>query len=64
MIEVRRNTAYTQAFGCRFCLHIGSLAIFFGRMKDGRGPRLELFTPWHWFRWSQGYRNPRKVAAG
>lgn len=55
-MEIIRDVAYTQARGCRFCLHIGSVAIMFGRVANGRGPRLELFTQRHWFRWSRAYR--------
>jgi hypothetical protein len=62
MIRVRTQTEYTQAFGCRFCLHVGSVAFFFGSKPDGSGPRVELFTPLHWFRWSRGYTDARKVA--
>ena len=55
MIHILRDAAYTQGFGCRFCLHVGGTAILFGNKKNGRGPRLELLTPLHWFRWSRGY---------
>lgn len=55
MIHIQHNTAYMQAHGCRFCFHIGGTAILFGEKKNGRGPRLELFTPMHWFRWSNSY---------
>lgn len=61
MIEIKRNTTYTQAYGCRFCLQIGSTAIFFGSGVKGRGPRLELLTPRHWWRWSRGYRDKNVV---
>ncbi len=63
MVRIENNVAYTQAFGCRFCLHIGSLAIFFGNKTGGRGPRVEIMTPCRWFRWSSGYMDKRKVAA-
>jgi hypothetical protein len=56
MIEIKTKTASTQAYGCWFCLHIFSTAIYFGSGVKGRGPRLELFTPLHRFRWSSGYR--------
>jgi hypothetical protein len=62
MLRIVRDVAYTQAFGCCFCLHVGSVALFFGRKRDGRGPRLELFTPCRWFRWSWGYTDRRKLA--
>ena len=55
MIRFRTNVAYTQAYGCKFCLHVGSLAVFFGTKNNGAGPRLELFTQLHWFSWSKGY---------
>lgn len=50
-IESRSGVAYTQAANCRFCLHVGSRAFFFGHGPSGR--RLELFTPSRWFRWSR-----------
>lgn len=53
-IEIKRNVAFTQAKGCRFCLHVGSIALFFGEKANGSGPRLELFTPSRWYRWSRG----------
>ena len=56
MIQIEKNVAYTQAFGCRFCLHIGGTVIAFGKMTGGRGPRLELCTERHWFRWSRGFK--------
>lgn len=52
---VKRGVAYTQAYGCRFCLHVGGTAVFFGSRTDGSGPRLEICTPYRWFRWSRGY---------
>ncbi len=55
-MEIMRDVEYTQALGCRFCLQIGSTAYLFGTVRNGRGPRLELFTPRHKFRWSRGYR--------
>ena len=55
MIHIQHDVAYTQALGCRFCLHIGGTAVLFGEKKNGRGPRLELFTPLHVFRWSSWY---------
>ena len=55
LIEVKRNVEYLQAFGCRLCIHIGTVAVLFGRKSNGRGPRVELFTPRHWFRWSKGF---------
>jgi hypothetical protein len=63
VIEVRRNVAYTQGYGCRFCLHVGSVAFFFGRVRGGAGPRLEVLTPRRWFRWSSGYRDRADAAA-
>lgn len=55
MIHIHRDVTYTQAKGCLFCLHVGSVAVYFGTTKNGRGPRLELFTPLHRFRWSRGH---------
>lgn len=56
MISVDTGCVYTQAHGCRFCLHIWTIALYFGRKLNGRGPRLEIATPKRWFRWSPGYR--------
>ncbi len=50
-----KDCLYTQAHGCRFCIQIGSTAYLFGSKKGGRGPRLEICTGYHWFRWSRGY---------
>lgn len=61
MFSIQSNVAYTQAYGVLFCLHIGSIALMFGRRKNGRGPRLELFTPNRWFRWSSGYCDSQKA---
>lgn len=58
-MEIIRDTAFTQGHGCRFCLHVGSIAILIGSVTDGRGPRLEICTPMRWFRWSKGYRKTR-----
>jgi hypothetical protein len=52
-VTVCHNVAYTQAYGCRFCLHICRTAFFFGR-KKGYAARLEIFTLRHWFRYSRG----------
>lgn len=57
MIIIKRDVAYTMAYGCRFCLHIGTVAIYFGSGVQGRGPRLEVLTPQHWFRWSGGFKD-------
>lgn len=55
MIRISTAVEYTQAGGCQFCLHVGTVALYFGRRSGGqRGPRLELFTPLHVFRWSKG----------
>lgn len=56
MVQILRDVSLIQAYGCRFCLHVGSIAILFGSVKNGRGPRLEICTLFHWFRWSKGYR--------
>ncbi len=55
MISVDTGCVYTQAHGCRFCLHIWTIALYFGRKLNSRGPRLEIVTPKRWFRWSPGY---------
>jgi hypothetical protein len=55
-VSVQRDVAYTQAKGCCLCLHVWTWAIYFGRRASGRGPRLELLTPLHRFRWSRGYK--------
>jgi len=54
MVHVQKDVEYTQAYGCRFCLHFRTTAFLFGRKKSGSGPRLEIMTPRHWFRWSAG----------
>ncbi len=54
-MQVLTNVAFCQGAGCRFALHIGSVFIAFGR-RPGIGARLELFTPFHKFRWSRGQR--------
>lgn len=55
-MSIIRDCYYTQAYGCWFCLHIGSTALLFGSGANGSGPRLEICTPARWFRWSWGYR--------
>ena len=57
MIFIRRNIMYTQGVSTYFCLHIGTIVIMFGFKPNYMGPRLELFTPYHKFRW----HNPRKT---
>lgn len=52
-MHVQKDVEYTQAYGCRFCLHVGSTAYLFGR-KKGSPVRLEIMTPRHWFRLSLG----------
>lgn len=59
MVVIKRDVAYTASYGCWFCLHVGSVAIYLGRGVKGSGPRLEIMTPRHWFRWSKGYRDAR-----
>ena len=56
MIRLKRDTYYATGYSAWFVLHIGWWCWFFGSGLKGRGPRLELFTPFHWFRWSRGYR--------
>ncbi len=51
-MRIAKNTSYTQAKGC-YCIHIGSWAFMFG---NEQGWRLELFTPLHLFRFTQGAR--------
>ncbi len=52
--EIHRDVVFTQAKGVGFCLHIGSTAFYFGNSRGSGGPRLELFTGHHRFRWSWG----------
>lgn len=54
-MSVIRDCDYTQAYGCRLCIHIGSTAYLFGSGVKGRGPRIEICTPRNWFRFSWGY---------
>jgi hypothetical protein len=56
-MTIIRDVEYTQAYGCRFCLQIGTVAFCFGSGVKGRGPRIELLTPRHRFRYSKGYRD-------
>ena len=60
-IEIERNVSHTQAYGCRFCLHVGYTAIYFGRMTGGRGPILQIMTPFRWFRWCRSRFDPAKA---
>ena len=55
-MRVETNVAYTQTKGCKFCLHVGSTALFFGK-SDGIGARLEILTPTKWWRFSRWSRN-------
>lgn len=50
-LEIKTNVYSTQAKNCLFCIHIGTVAIFFGKGKREIGKRLELFTPSRKFRW-------------
>lgn len=59
LFNYQTNVEYTQAWGCRLCVHIGGLALYFGRKKNGRGPRIEIMTTLHWFRYSHGYEENR-----
>lgn len=59
-MTIKRNVEYTQAYGCQFCLHIGSIAFMFGK-RDGSGRRLELFTPRHCFRYSSGVSRSKTI---
>lgn len=56
MLEIQRGVYSTQARNARFCLHVGSTAIYFGN-RPGYAARLELFTHYHRFRWSWGARD-------
>lgn len=49
-MEIERNVMYAQAANCRLAIQIGCTVIFFGTGAGGFGARLELFTPYHWFR--------------
>ena len=55
-ISIDGEVASTQATNCVFCLHISSTAIYFqhGDHNLCSGRRLELFTPFHRFRYSSG----------
>ncbi len=55
LMRIVTNVAYLQAYGCKLCIHIGSIAFLFGKKEKGRGPRIEICTPFHWFRYSRGY---------
>lgn len=60
-MHIKRNVEYTQAYGCQLCVHIGSVAVMFGK-RDGAGRRLELFTPRHLFRYSPGLKRSNVLA--
>lgn len=51
MIEFRTGVYSTQAKGVAFTLQVGSWVWYFGK-RDAGGFRLELFTHYHLFRWS------------
>lgn len=53
MIHIKRGVYSATSFGCRFLLHVGYWAIYFGK-TNRYSPRLELFTPFRWFRFSKG----------
>ena len=61
MIEIKRTVITPNAYGCWFCLHIFSTAIFVGSGMKGRGPRLEIWTQSHTWRWSKGYKDKDPV---
>lgn len=56
MVEIQTGVYSVQAKNTRLCVHIGSVAFFFGN-RPGVAARLELFTHYHWFRWSWGKRD-------
>ena len=49
LLSIKTNVASLQAYGCKVCLHIGSVAFIIGQRKGDCLFRLELFTPLH--RW-------------
>jgi hypothetical protein len=53
-MKIEKGVMHTQTKGCKFCLHIGTIAIYMGyRRKDGKqGVYLGLFTPFHIFKFS------------
>ena len=57
MIRIQWGVPYTQAYGCRFCIHVACLAIYLGRWR-GYGARLELLTIGHRFRFTRGSKSP------
>ena len=44
-LKIITNAASTQAYGCLICIHIGSIALLFGKRHGPCLFRLELFTP-------------------
>jgi len=50
-MRIKTGVVYTQAKNCSFCLHIGTIAMMFGKGKWFK-KRLEMFTPQQLFRWS------------
>jgi hypothetical protein len=59
MIAIDRGVMSTQTKGCRFCLHVGTVAIFFGKKRYGSGARLEILTPMRKLRFSRGTRRDK-----
>jgi hypothetical protein len=56
VIAVRTDVMFTQARGCAFCLHVGTIAIYFlpGWNKQGTAAKLQVATPRHWFHFRRG----------
>lgn len=51
-MRVYTNTAEIQAKAHWLCIHIGTIAVLFGRAKYAH--RIEICTPNRWFRFSKG----------
>jgi hypothetical protein len=55
IVERKTGVYSTQAKACWGCLHVGWWAFFLlPTRRREYGWRLELFTPWHRFRWNAG----------
>jgi hypothetical protein len=49
-MRIEKNVAYTQAKNCWLCIHVGTKAYYIGRPTKGMMRRIEVATPFRWFR--------------
>lgn len=51
---IENGVVHTQSKGCSFCLHIGDVAIYFGKGQPNiQGAKLMLFTQKYRFRYQK-----------